>query len=69
MRAAGEPVIGYGAGEPDFPTPDHVVEAARAAASDPRNHHYSPAGGLGELKEAVAAKTARDSGYEVSADE
>lgn len=65
LRAAGEPVIGYGAGEPDFPTPAHIVEAARAAAADPRNHHYSPAGGLPELREAVAVKTKRDSGYDV----
>ena len=65
LKAAGEPVIGFGAGEPDFPTPDHVVEAAVAACRDPRNHRYSPAGGLPELKEAVAVKTARDSGYQV----
>jgi aspartate/methionine/tyrosine aminotransferase len=67
MKAAGEPVIGFGAGEPDFPTPAHVVEAAEAACADPRNHRYTPAGGLPELKEAIAAKTARDSGYEVLA--
>src|SRR6185369_9859190 len=67
LKAAGEPVIGFGAGEPDFPTPDHIVEAAVAACRDPRNHHYSPAGGLPELREAVAAKTARDSGYDVGA--
>lgn len=67
MRAAGESVIGFGAGEPDFPTPDHIVAAAREAASDPRFHKYSPAGGLPELKDAVAAKTARDSGYEIDA--
>ncbi len=65
LQAAGEPVIGFGAGEPDFPTPDHIVEAAVAACRDPRNHHYSPAGGLPELKEAIAAKTLRDSGLEV----
>lgn len=65
LKAAGEPVIGFGAGEPDFPTPEHVVEAAVAACRDPRNHRYTPAGGLPELKEAVAAKTQRDSGYEV----
>jgi aspartate aminotransferase len=65
LKAAGEPVIGFGAGEPDFATPDHIVEAAVAACRDPKNHRYSPAGGLPELKEAVAAKTARDSGYEV----
>jgi len=66
LKAAGEPVIGFGAGEPDFPTPDHIVEAAVAAAQDPKNHRYTPAGGLPELKEAIAAKTERDSGYEVA---
>ncbi|MEE2042591.1 pyridoxal phosphate-dependent aminotransferase [Nocardiopsis tropica] len=65
MRAEGRPVIGFGAGEPDFPTPDHVVEAAVAAARDPRFHRYTPAGGLPELREAVAEKTRRDSGYAV----
>ena len=69
LRAAGEPVIGFGAGEPDFPTPPHIVEAAIEACSDPAMHKYSPAGGLPELKEAVAAKTRRDSGYEVTADQ
>ena len=64
-RPPGEPVIGFGAGEPDFPTPDHIVEAAVAACRDPRNHRYTPAGGLPELREAIAAKTLRDSGYEV----
>ena len=67
LKAAGEPVIGFGAGEPDFPTPDHIVEAAVVACRDPRNHHYSPAGGLPELKAAIAAKTLRDSGLEVLA--
>ena len=66
LRAAGESVIGFGAGEPDFPTPDYIVEAAAAACRDPRNHKYSPAGGLAELKEAIAAKTARDSGLEAA---
>jgi len=66
LKAAGEPVVNFGAGEPDFPTPDHIVEAAVAACRDPRNHRYTPAGGLPELKEAVAEKTARDSGYAVS---
>ncbi len=65
LQAAGEAVIGFGAGEPDFPTPERIVEAAVAACRDPRNHHYSPAGGLPELKEAIAAKTYRDSGLEV----
>ena len=67
LKAAGENVIGFGAGEPDFPTPDHIVEAAVAACRDPKNHRYSPAGGLPELKEAIVAKTARDSGYDVTA--
>jgi aspartate aminotransferase len=65
LKAAGRPVIGFGAGEPDFPTPDYIVEAAVEAARDPRNHRYSPAGGLPELKQAIAAKTRRDSGYVV----
>jgi aspartate/methionine/tyrosine aminotransferase len=69
LRAAGRPVIGFGAGEPDFPTPDDIVEAAAAACRDPRNHRYSPAAGLPELREAVAAKTLRDSGYEVAANQ
>ncbi|MDG2112317.1 MAG: pyridoxal phosphate-dependent aminotransferase [Actinomycetota bacterium] len=62
LKAAGENVIGFGAGEPDFPTPDHIVEAAAAACRDPKNHRYSPAGGQPALKEALAAKTLRDSG-------
>jgi aspartate aminotransferase len=65
LKAAGEPVIGFGAGEPDFPTPAHVVEAAVAACRDPKNHRYTPAGGLPELKEAIAAKTFRDSRVEI----
>jgi aspartate aminotransferase len=67
LKAAGRPVIGFGAGEPDFPTPPKIVAAAQAACADPRNHRYTPAAGLPELREAVAAKTLRDSGYEVSA--
>jgi aspartate aminotransferase len=67
LKAAGRPVIGFGAGEPDFPTPDYIVAAAVRACADPRFHHYSPTPGLPELREAVAAKTARDSGYQVSA--
>lgn len=63
LKAAGEPVIGFGAGEPDFPTPAHVVEAAAAACRDPRNHRYSPTAGLPELREAIALKTKRDSGF------
>ncbi len=67
LRAQGENVIGFGAGEPDFPTPEPIVEAAAAACRDPRNHRYTPTAGLPELREAVAAKTRRDSGYEVAA--
>jgi aspartate/methionine/tyrosine aminotransferase len=67
LKAAGRPVIGFGAGEPDFPTPAPVVEAAAAACADPRNHRYTPSPGLPELREAVAAKTARDSGLSVPA--
>ena len=67
LQAAGRPVIGFGAGEPDFPTPGYIVEAAIRACSEPRWHRYTPAGGLPELKEAVAIKTKRDSGYEVTA--
>src|ERR671914_97720 len=65
LAAAGVDVVGFGAGEPDFPTPQHIVDAAAAAASDPRFHHYTPAPGLPELRTAVAAKTRRDSGFEV----
>jgi aspartate aminotransferase len=67
LKAAGEPVIGFGAGEPDFPTPDHIVEAAVAACRVPRYHKYTPAAGLPELRDAIAVKTKRDSGYEVTA--
>ncbi|HOZ59918.1 MAG TPA: pyridoxal phosphate-dependent aminotransferase, partial [Nakamurella multipartita] len=67
LKAAGRPVIGFGAGEPDFPTPDYIVQAAIAACSLPANHRYTPAAGLPALREAVAAKTARDSGLEVEA--
>ncbi|MCW2603310.1 MAG: aspartate aminotransferase [Pseudonocardiales bacterium] len=69
LQAAGRPVIGFGAGEPDFPTPDYIVEAAIAAARDPRNHRYTPAGGLPELKDAIVAKTRRDTGYEIGANQ
>jgi aspartate aminotransferase len=65
LKAAGRPVIGFGAGEPDFPTPGYIVDAAAEACRDTRNHRYTPAGGLPELKSAIAAKTLRDSGYEV----
>jgi len=67
LKAAGRPVIGFGAGEPDFPTPPEVVEAAVAAAREPAMHRYTPAAGLPALREAVAAKTARDSGLVVQA--
>jgi aspartate/methionine/tyrosine aminotransferase len=67
LQAAGRPVIGFGAGEPDFPTPDYIVEAAVAACREPRNHRYTPAAGLPELREAIAAKTLRDSGFAVPA--
>jgi len=67
LRAAGEDVIGFGAGEPDFPTPAHIVEAAVVACRDPKNHRYTPAAGLPELREAIAVKTARDTGYAVKA--
>jgi aspartate/methionine/tyrosine aminotransferase len=67
LKAEGRPVIGFGAGEPDFPTPAYVVEAAVEACRDPRNHRYTPAGGLPELKQAIVEKTRRDSGLEVSA--
>ena len=65
LKAAGRPVISFAAGEPDFPTPEYVVDAAVAAARDPKNHRYTPAAGLPELREAIAAKTLRDSSLEV----
>ena len=65
LKAAGEPVVGFGAGEPDFPTPDYIVEAAIEACRDPKNHRYGPAGGMPELKAALVEKTKRDSGYDV----
>lgn len=65
LKAEGRPVIGFGAGEPDFPTPDYIVDAAVEACRDPRNHRYTPAGGLPELKKAIADKTLRDSGLEI----
>ncbi len=64
LKAKGEPVIGFGAGEPDFPTPPAIVEAAVAACRNPAMHRYSPAGGLPQLKDAIVAKTARDSGWD-----
>jgi aspartate aminotransferase len=67
MKAAGENVIGFGAGEPDFQTPAHIVEAAAKACRDPKNHKYTPAAGLPELREGIAVKTMRDSGVKVNA--
>jgi aspartate/methionine/tyrosine aminotransferase len=67
LKAAGRPVIGFGAGEPDFPTPDYIVEAAVAACRDPKNHRYTPVAGLPELRAAIAGKTRRDTGYAVEA--
>ncbi|MGB1724281.1 MAG: pyridoxal phosphate-dependent aminotransferase, partial [Ilumatobacteraceae bacterium] len=67
LKAEGENVIGFGAGEPDFATPDHIVQAAIAACAEVRNHRYTPAGGLPELREAIAAKTLRDSSVAVDA--
>ncbi len=69
LKAGGADVIGFGAGEPDFPTPPHIVEAAIEAARVPRNHRYTAAAGLPELREAVAAKTTRDSGWDVAANQ
>ncbi len=68
LKAQGAPVISYAAGEPDFATPEHIVEAALVAARDPKNHRYTPAKGLPDLREAVAAKTLRDSKFEAPAD-
>jgi aspartate/methionine/tyrosine aminotransferase len=67
LAAAGRPVIGFGAGEPDFPTPAYIVEAAVAACREEKWHRYTPAGGLPALKEAIAAKTLRDSGWAIEA--
>jgi aspartate aminotransferase len=67
LKAAGRPVIGFGAGEPDFPTPDYIVAAAQRACGEPRFHKYTPTAGLPELRDAIAAKTERDSGYHVEA--
>ncbi|MGB7051103.1 MAG: pyridoxal phosphate-dependent aminotransferase [Acidimicrobiales bacterium] len=67
LKAAGESVIGFGAGEPDFPTPAHIVAAAEVACRDPRAHKYTPTAGLPELRTAIAAKSRRDSGLEVEA--
>ncbi len=67
LQAAGRPVISYAAGEPDFATPQHIVEAAAKAVLDPKNHRYTPAIGLPDLREAIAQKTKTDSGTEISA--
>ena len=69
LKAAGHPVIGFGAGEPDFPTPGYIVEAAIEAARKPANHRYTPTPGLPELRDAIVAKTQRDSGYSITADQ
>jgi len=69
LKAAGRPVIGFGAGEPDFPTPDYIVNAAVEAAKKVANHRYTPAAGLPELKDAIVAKTKRDSNYDITADQ
>lgn len=67
LQAAGRPVISYAAGEPDFATPAHIVDAAVAAVRDPKNHRYTPAIGLPDLREAIAAKTKQDSGTDITA--
>ena len=69
LKAAGRPVIGFGAGEPDFPTPDYIVNAAIEAAKIPANHRYTPVAGLPELREAIVKKTKRDSNYEITVDQ
>jgi aspartate aminotransferase len=69
LKAAGRPVIGFGAGEPDFPTPDYIVSAAATAAGVPANHRYTPTPGLPDLRDAIVAKTKRDSHYEITADQ
>ena len=69
LQATGENVIGFGAGEPDFPTPDHIVEAAVKACQDVKNHKYTPAAGLPSLREAIAVKTLRDSGFSTTANQ
>lgn len=69
MKAAGIDVVSFGAGEPDFPTPSYIVEAAAIACRDPRNYRYTATAGLLELREAIAKKVKRDSGYDVSPDQ
>ena len=65
LQAEGRPVISYAAGEPDFATPAHIVDVARAALDDPKNFRYTAAAGLPVLRQAIAAKTARDSGWDI----
>lgn len=69
LKAAGRPVIGFGAGEPDFPTPDYIVEAAAAATMVVANHRYTPTPGLPELRQAIVDKTKRDSHYDITVDQ
>jgi aspartate/methionine/tyrosine aminotransferase len=69
LKAAGRPVIGFGAGEPDFPTPDYIVDAAAAATKVVANHRYTPTPGLPDLRDAIVAKTKRDSNYEITTDQ
>ena len=69
LKAAGRPVIGFGAGEPDFPTPDYIVNSAVEAAKVAANHRYTPAAGLPELRDAIVKKTKRDSNYEITSDQ
>lgn len=69
LKAAGRPVIGFGAGEPDFPTPDYIVNSAVEAAKVVANHRYTPAAGLPELRDAIVKKTKRDSNYEITSDQ
>jgi aspartate aminotransferase len=69
LKAAGKPVIGFGAGEPDFPTPEYIVNAAIGAAKNPANHRYTPTPGLPDLREAIVKKTKRDSNYEITVDQ
>ena len=69
LMAAGRPVIGFGAGEPDFATPEHIVEAAVAAARDPKWHKYSPTPGLPALRQAIVDVTARDNGVTIAAEQ
>ena len=69
LKAAGRPVIGFGAGEPDFPTPSYIVDAAAAAAKVVANHRYTPTPGLPELRQAIVDKTKRDSNYDITVDQ